>query len=70
MWERGGFQGEDIEQTGDKLIRIRGANAKLCNLIFLPNEVGLLDMRFNFLTHEITGQTNYTYHVIQTDGIK
>ena len=66
-WERGGFQGEDIQLIGDKLIRIKAATAKLCNFIFLPNEVGLLDMRFNFLTCEITGQTNYTFHIMQID---
>jgi len=39
-WERGGFQGENIQLIGDKLIRIKAATAKLCNLIFEPKEVG------------------------------
>jgi len=65
-WARGGFQGNQIERIEDKTLIIRGENASLCNLIFEPNEVGLLDVQFNFLTKEITSQENYTFHVIQT----
>ncbi|MDR1112568.1 MAG: hypothetical protein LBL18_02255, partial [Bacteroidales bacterium] len=42
----------------------------LQNLVFNPDEIGTLDLRFNFLTKEITDREEYAYRVIQTDADK
>ena len=52
---------------GNKTFLIKGKNARLCNLIFEPQELGVLSVRFNFLTKKITAQPDYKFHVIQTD---
>jgi subtilisin family serine protease len=66
-WERGGRIAEGIQVKDNRTLLIKSANARLCNLILNPGEFGVLSTRFNFLTREITDQTNYSFHVIQTD---
>jgi hypothetical protein len=68
-WQKGGFQGVGIQKLDNQVVLIKNANAKLCNLLLESEEMGLLNVQFNFLTREITPQTDYTFHVIQTDGI-
>jgi hypothetical protein len=67
-WVRGGMQCVNMEYKGDQVFWIKSADAHLCNLIFYPEELGALSVQFNFLTKEITDQTDYKFHVIQTDA--
>ena len=66
-WTRGGRISQGIEIKADGSLLIKNANAKLCNLIFEPEEFGLLSVKFNFLTREKTDQEEYDFHVIQTE---
>ena len=69
-WERGGKQAELLEDKSDekrKLVKVD--NVILDNIMFEPNERGLLTLDFNFLTKELTDKTKFTYHVIQKDAI-
>jgi hypothetical protein len=66
-WKRGGSLSEGIEIKDNQTLLIKSADARLCRLILNPHEIGLLSLQFNFLTEEATDQTNYTFHVIQTD---
>ena len=75
-WWRGGTQSVNIEKIGNNTIRILDENASLQNLIFLPNEVGLLNMQFSFESkklyppHHTEPQIkNYAYHVVQIDAV-
>ena len=66
-WQRGGGVSQDIVVQENNTFLITGTNAKLCNLIFYPEEIGLLSVKFNFLTREKTDQEEYDFHVIQTE---
>ncbi len=66
-WERGGLLSEGLQVKDNRTLLIKSANARLCNLILNPDELGILSARFNFLTRKITNQVNYTFHVMQTD---
>ncbi|MDR2823842.1 MAG: S8 family peptidase [Prevotellaceae bacterium] len=66
-WIAGGKKGTNIKEKDGKTIIITGQNATLENLTFAPNEIGTVDLRFNFLTKEITDKEDYTYSVIQKD---
>ena len=66
-WVRGGSICEDITVMENNTFLIAGTNARLCNLIFEPEEVGLASVRFNFLIKEMTAQEEYEMHVVQTD---
>jgi len=49
----------------NKLI-IKGDNAQLKNLCFNNRQdIGTLNLKFNFLTKEVTDKKEYTFHVIQ-----
>lgn len=68
-WERGGKQAELLDDKVDEKDKlIKGNNVILDNIMFEPNERGLLTLDFNFLTKEITDKSNYIYHVIQKDA--
>jgi hypothetical protein len=67
IWKRGGRRGENIRILDDKTLLIIGNNAFMDNLIFEPKEYALLDLRFNFLTQEVTGKTTYRFSVVQRD---
>ena len=64
-WERGGRQRNNIVQIGSNVLRVTGDNASLNNLILNSNETGTLNLKFNFLTQEVTEKEKYVYHVFQ-----
>ena len=67
-WERGGKQSELLKNTNDEKKKIvTGNHARLNNLRFGPNEFGLLNVSFNFLTKELTDKLKFVYHVIQKE---
>jgi subtilisin family serine protease len=69
-WERGGKQAELLEDKSDEKRKlVKGDNVILDNIMFEPNERGLLTLDFNFLTKELTDKVEYKYHVIQKDAI-
>jgi len=69
-WERGGKQAELLEDKSDEKRKlVKGDNVILDNIMFEPNERGLLTLDFNFLTKELTDKIEYKYHVIQKDAI-
>jgi hypothetical protein len=68
-WQRGGAVSIGIQDIGNQTVLITNANASLCNMIFEPYEIGLLDLRLNFLTQKVTAQAKYTYHIVQTDAL-
>lgn len=68
-WERGGKQAQLItSKREEKSKLVKGDNVILDNIMFEPNERGLLTLDFNFLTKELTDKTEYTYHVVQKDA--
>jgi hypothetical protein len=69
-WARGGKQSVEMSEQKDHTLLIKGANATLKNLVFNPDEVGTLDLRFNFLTKAITDREAYACRIIQTDADK
>ena len=67
IWQRSGsLTNNDIVYNGDNTFLITGVNASLCNLIFYPEEMGLLSVKFNFLTRKKKPNFEYNFHVIQT----
>jgi len=56
----------NIKQIDENSFLITGEEARLEGLWFEGKQIGLLDLRFNFLTQKVT-QNEYTYHVIQTN---
>jgi serine protease len=68
-WERGGKQAQLIaSKREEKSKLVKGDNVILDNIMFEPNERGLLTLDFNFLTKELTDKTEFTYHVVQKDA--
>ena len=68
-WERGGKEAQLLGETLDEKKKIvKGNNVILNNISFDANERGTLYLSFNFLTKELTGKTNYRYHVIQREA--
>ncbi len=68
-WERGGKESQRVEATLDEKKKIVTGNHVLIeNLLFNANEMGMLNLRFNFLTEELTEKTKFVYHVIQKDA--
>jgi serine protease len=67
-WERGGKLAEQLNATTDiKKKLVKGNNVILDNISLNPNEIGTLQLSFNFLTKEITEKNKFTYHVVQRD---
>lgn len=67
-WQRGGNESKLLGDTRDEKTKIvKGNHAKLGNIFFNPNEIGTLNLAFNFLTKEVTDKTKYSYHVVQKD---
>lgn len=67
-WERGGKEAtnlDDKQLENQKLVK--GNNVILDNVSFKANDYALLNLKFNFLTKELTDKTKFTYHVIQKD---
>jgi hypothetical protein len=68
-WSDGGKIGNDIRLVSDNKIIVTGHNARLDNIRFNPNEIGTLNLEFNFLIKEITSKDHFTYHVIQKENL-
>jgi hypothetical protein len=69
-WERGGKIAQQIEGTLEEEKKIvKGNNVIIDNIAFNGNEMGILNINFNFLTQELTEKTRFAYHVIQKDAI-
>jgi hypothetical protein len=69
-WERGGKEAQKLEETLDEKKKIvKGNHVILDNIKFNARELGALNVKFNFLTKEITNKTHYVYHVIQRDAL-
>ncbi len=67
-WERGGKIAQQIDVTTEEKKRIvKGNNVILENISLNPNETGVLQIDFNFLTQEATNKDTYTYYIIQKD---
>ena len=68
-WVRGGKQAQLLaSKREEKSKLVKGDNAILDNIMFEPNERGLLTLDFNFLTKELTDKTEFTYYVVQKDA--
>lgn len=69
-WSRGGKLAQRVEETLDEKRKIvKGNNVLLDNIVFNPNETGILNLKFNFLTQELTEKSKFTYHIIQKDAL-
>ena len=69
-WERGGKIAQQIEGTLEEEKKIvKGNNVIIDNIAFNGNEMGILNINFNFLTRELTEKTRFAYHVIQKDAV-
>ena len=69
-WERGGKIAQQIEGTLEEEKKIvKGNNVIIDNIAFNGNEMGILNINFNFLTQELTEKTRFAYHVIQKDAV-
>ena len=68
-WERGGKQSDLLDNTNDKKKKlVKGNHATLENLRFAPNEMGTLNVSFNFLAKELTDKLKFVYHVVQKEA--
>ncbi len=69
-WKKGGSLSNQLAKTRDEKIKIvTGDNVILKNITFNPKQLGMLNLKFNFLTKKLTGKSKFTYHVIQRDAI-
>ena len=67
-WERGGKESALLNDTSNENKRlVKGNHVILDKILFHPNELGFLNLSFNFLTKEITDKTKYIYHVVQKE---
>ena len=68
-WKRGGKQSERLKRANvEKKKIVTGNYARLDNLRFAPNEMGTLNVSFNFLAKELTDKSEFVYHVIQKEA--
>ena len=68
-WNRGGKQSELLKNTNDEKKKLVKSNhATLNNLRFAPNEMGTLNVSFNFLAKELTDKSEFVYHVVQKEA--
>ena len=68
-WKRGGKQSDLLNNTNDKKKKlVKGNHATLDNLRFAPNEMGTLNVSFNFLAKEFTDKSEFVYHVVQKEA--
>ena len=69
-WKRGGQKGVLLEETRDENTKIiKGNKAIIGNIILAANEMGTLNLSFNFLTKELTNKTNFVYSLVFKDVI-
>lgn len=58
----------NLEHTENDYRKIvTGDNARLENIRLGPEELGAMNLTFNFLTKEVTGKTDFTYHAMQLE---
>jgi serine protease len=68
-WQRGGNHSQVLEATLDsKKKLVKGNNVLLSTISLNANEVGYLNVNFNFLTEKLTSKSKYVYHIIQKDA--
>jgi serine protease len=68
-WQRGGKISNNITATTNEKVSLVTNNlVELNNTVLHQNEIGALELKFNFLTQELTDKTNYLYHVIQKNA--
>ena len=68
-WARGGNKSGLLKNTNNKRKKIiTGNHAYLRNMQFEPNEIGMLNLTFNFLSSELTDKSELIYHVVQKDA--
>lgn len=69
-WTRGGKIAQQIDETqNEKKKTVEDNNVLLDNITLKPNETGILSLKFNFLTKELTEKSKFTYHLIQKDAL-
>lgn len=69
-WLRGGKGNMNVDSTYIPQRKIvANGSASLENIVFNPNEMGMLKVNFNFLTKELTDKKNYTFHIVQRDAV-
>lgn len=70
IWEANGFQGENVGKLRreNHEIIIIAEKAVIKNLPFAAHERYLVNVRFNFLTEELTGQEFFEYDVNQKES--
>ncbi len=69
-WFRGGNQGLNYDSTKVPGKKIATANnMTFNNILFDPNEIGTVYVKFNFLTSQLTTKNDFVYHVIQRDAV-
>lgn len=65
-WLEGGSNSSDMESTNvDDLKLVKGNTSEIGNIMLQPDESGVVEIGFNFLTRELTDKTSYEYDVIQ-----
>ena len=65
-WLEGGSNSSDMESTNvDDLKLVKGNTSEIGNIMLQPDESGVVEIGFNFLTRELTDRTSYEYDVIQ-----
>jgi hypothetical protein len=68
-WSRGNKERSNLKPTSnEKKFIITDSLARFENIQLDPNEYGTAYITFNFLTKELTGKRNYTYHLAQIDA--
>jgi serine protease len=68
-WTRGGKVAQLLGATIDEKKQIvKGNNVIIDNILFNANEMGTLNLKFNFLTEQLTEKSKFLYHVIQKDA--
>lgn len=70
-WVSGGMQGQNFTSTSvaSKKRIATGNNMTFNNILFDPNEIGTVYVKFNFLTSQLTTKKDFVYHVIQRDAV-
>ncbi len=70
-WVRGGMQGQNFTTTSaaSKKRIATGNNMTLNNIIFDPNEIGTVNVKFNFLTSQVSVKKDFVYHAAQRDAV-
>ncbi len=69
IWADGNFASQSIQIVDEenKRIRVLEDNARLLNMDFSPEDWGLIDIEINFLTDEVSDETNYGLDITQID---